>query len=145
MAIRREWQKNPEKDGDELMVERALPRTDLGPSGIQRRFGAVSENAGPRPVKSELTARKGVVLGESSQAGIDDQHGGGQPVFDCLDDDGLRRELTKACSAAGSVEKWALSHDLTKQAVYVVLAGKGNPGPKIIEALGLEIIYRRRE
>lgn len=54
-------------------------------------------------------------------------------------------ELRRAVAAAGTNRQWALAHGLSRAYVGEVLNGKKEPGPVILEALGLEkvVIYRR--
>jgi hypothetical protein len=54
-------------------------------------------------------------------------------------------ELRRACDAAASQRQWALAHGVSAQYVADVLAGRRDPGPAILAALGLakETVYRR--
>lgn len=50
--------------------------------------------------------------------------------------------LNKACKAAGGQGAWAERHGLTGAYVSSVLRAKQEPGPAILEALGLRKIVR---
>ena len=58
----------------------------------------------------------------------------------------LRSLLRKACAAAGSQRSWAHAHGVSTAYVSDVLAGRREPGPTILEALGVtrSVSYARR-
>jgi hypothetical protein len=59
--------------------------------------------------------------------------------------------LRRACADAGSLRKWASANDCSAAYVSDVLAGRRDPGPKILKALNLsrevqvrrELLYRK--
>lgn len=53
----------------------------------------------------------------------------------------LRREVSRA----GAQSRWAESHGMSQSYVANVLRGRNEPGPLVLEALGLErvVTYRR--
>ena len=56
--------------------------------------------------------------------------------------------LRQACNTAPSVRQWAIQNKLSPVYVNYVLSGDRNPGPSILDALGLEreeFTYRRKE
>jgi len=60
------------------------------------------------------------------------------------------RELRKLVAEAGGPVDWANAHGMRGAYVYMVLNGTRSPGPKILDALGLEKVvpeesYRRRQ
>jgi hypothetical protein len=46
-------------------------------------------------------------------------------------------ELKRAAARHGSQRRWALAHNLSPQYVTDVLQGRRDPGPGILDALGL--------
>jgi DNA-binding transcriptional regulator YdaS (Cro superfamily) len=52
--------------------------------------------------------------------------------------------LRRACNDAGSQRAWADLHNVSDQYVSDVLKGRRRPGPAILEALGLEVSYRKK-
>ena len=59
--------------------------------------------------------------------------------------DDVRSLLLAACDAAGSQVAWARQWGISTGYVNDVLKGRKLPGPKILQALGLEAGYYRRE
>lgn len=57
--------------------------------------------------------------------------------------DDILRLLRKECDRAGSVRAWADAHDISEIYVGQVLRGDRTAGPKILEALCLERVYRK--
>lgn len=58
----------------------------------------------------------------------------------------VRRMLAAAIGAAGSQKAWAKGHGMSTSYVHEVLRGTRDPGPAVLEALGLERVvgYRQR-
>lgn len=57
--------------------------------------------------------------------------------LDALD---VFRRLRAACEAAGGQAAWAARHDLSAAYLSEVLNAKQEPGPRILEALGLKCV-----
>jgi DNA-binding phage protein len=55
----------------------------------------------------------------------------------------VRQALAEAL-AHTSQAAWAAQHGLSREHVNKVLSGARAPGPKILEALGLEAVYVRK-
>ncbi len=56
--------------------------------------------------------------------------------------------LREACDQAPSVRHWAKEHNISLTYVIYVLNGERDPGPMILDVLGLEreeFTYRRKE
>lgn len=68
-----------------------------------------------------------------------------QDAAPLLDDAAVITRLRAACRAAGSERRWAQTHGLSAQYVNDVLRGRRAPGPKLLAALGLELVVRYRE
>ncbi|WP_043348928.1 hypothetical protein [Methylobacterium sp. B1] len=49
----------------------------------------------------------------------------------------VRERLVHACAAVGGQRAWARMHSVSPSYVSAVLAGDAEPGPKILEVLGL--------
>jgi len=47
-------------------------------------------------------------------------------------------EVLRICMNKKSQRQWAEDHGIAKSYVWDVLAGKSPPGPKILDALGIE-------
>lgn len=69
------------------------------------------------------------------------------PLDSGMKTDAVRKLLKKACTDAGSARQWAISHAIAPGYVTDVLAGRCEPGDKILGALGLQRIvdYRAAE
>lgn len=65
---------------------------------------------------------------------MNQQHGMGLSMED------VRRLLGMACTAVGSQYQWATKHKLSPPYVSDVLAGRRDPGPSILRAIGLKKI-----
>ncbi|GGD43958.1 hypothetical protein [Aureimonas glaciei] len=57
----------------------------------------------------------------------------------------VRQILAAACRTAGSAKAWAAANGCSPSYVAEVLAGTRDPGPKILDGLGVEKVvgYRR--
>ena len=56
--------------------------------------------------------------------------------------------LRTACDEAGSIRQWCLKHKVSQVYALYVLRGERNPGPMILNVLGLEreeATYRRKQ
>ena len=58
--------------------------------------------------------------------------------------DDVRQLLRKACDKAGSNRAWAQANDVSPAYVSDVLLRRREPGPAILDPLGLEAIEERR-
>jgi hypothetical protein len=61
--------------------------------------------------------------------------------------DEVLAELARACERSGSQRAWATANRITQQHVSDVLNRRREPGPKVLDALGLEReeqTYRRK-
>lgn len=58
--------------------------------------------------------------------------------------DDVRRLLADACSASGGQKSWGDKHKVSQTYISVVLSGRTEPGPAILEALGLERVTMYR-
>lgn len=64
--------------------------------------------------------------------------------------DDVRNLLRKACDKSGSNRAWAKAHDVSPAYVSDVLLKRREPGPAILDPLGLEaeeerrVIYRKK-
>lgn len=57
--------------------------------------------------------------------------------------DDVRGILKAACEGAGSNRAWAKANDVSPAYVSDVLLGRREPGPAILEPLGLEAVEER--
>ncbi len=55
------------------------------------------------------------------------------------------KRLRAACKAAGGQAKWAERHDLSPAHVSEVLNAKRDPGPAVLDALGLKRVVKFAE
>src|SRR3990167_10145493 len=66
----------------------------------------------------------------------------GQPIEVCPSDifsiGALRALLKATCANAGGMRAWGRLHGITAAYISRVIAGKGLPGPKLLDALNLE-------
>jgi DNA-binding phage protein len=56
-----------------------------------------------------------------------------------LDEQALK-DLRRAVKLAGSMSAYAREIGVTRQYIHAVLTGKQEPGPKILDALGLRVV-----
>jgi DNA-binding phage protein len=63
---------------------------------------------------------------------------------DIVDREGLPQLLRVEIKRAGSIAAWARKFGIDRTVVYRALRGKKPAAGSIIEALGLEVVYRRR-
>ena len=57
------------------------------------------------------------------------------------DSEGMRRVLCRAAERAGSFRLLAAKADVSEAFVSLVRHGKREPGPKLLNALGLDVAY----
>jgi DNA-binding phage protein len=73
----------------------------------------------------------------------DDAKMGGK--VDLVDREGVPRLLRVEIKRAGSIAAWARKVGVDRSIVYRALRGKKPAARSIIDALGLEVVYRRRK
>jgi hypothetical protein len=56
----------------------------------------------------------------------------------------VRNLLERQCNIAGSQKNWARANSLSPQFICDVLKGRRDPSPRILDALGLELVYRKK-
>jgi hypothetical protein len=62
-----------------------------------------------------------------------------------FDRPGMLRLLRQEIDRAGSTSLWAAKVGLDPSTVHHILGNRRSPSRSVIEALGLEVVYRRRK
>jgi hypothetical protein len=62
-----------------------------------------------------------------------------------LDRGGMLRLLRQEMERAGSTSLWATKVGLDPSTVHHILGNRRSPSRSVIEALGLEVVYRQRK